>query len=69
MAGGDDETVINENNLWILERENGKIHCGGPGIVQFLNSIPPLFVQLFSFLLVLVGQKYPVELNVSYYNL
>ena len=39
MAWGDDKTVINENNLWILESENGKIHCRGAGIVQFLNSL------------------------------
>ena len=36
MAGGDDKTVINENNnLWILERENGKIHCGGRELSNF----------------------------------
>ena len=42
-----------------------KYTAGGENCPIFKLFISPLFVQLFSFLLVLVGQKYPVELNVS----
>ena len=65
MAGSDDKTIINKkiNYLWILEL------AGGREFFIFVLFIPSLFVQLFTFVLFLVGQKYPVELNVSYNNL